>query len=158
MVGAFSCTRVWSTPRILELKRLENYRRWGCQRLTVLLNREGWRVNRKRVQRLWKRLGLQVRPQQKRRRAFGVGENSCTSLTPEHPNHTWSYDFKYDATEEGSQLKFLLVLDEFTRRCLKIRLGRNCGSTDIMSTLAKLFRHQELPRFIRSDYDAEGVR
>lgn len=145
------------TARILELKRLEKFRRTGCRKVTRMLRDEGWRVNRKRVHRLWKKLGLQVPAKQRKRRGVGIKANACNLLKPEYPNHTWSYDFKFDVTEDGRQLKFLVVIDEFTRRCLKIRVGRSCKATDVTETLACLFREHGFPKFIRSDNGPEFI-
>ncbi len=143
------------TARILELKRMEKFRRSGCRKIARRLRDEGWKVNRKRVHRIWKELGLQVPRRQRKRRGVGFKENGCQLLRPSYPNHVWSLDFKYDVTEKGRQLKFLVVLDEFTRRCLAIRVGRSCKSTDVIETLKSLFGVHGLPAFIRSDNGPE---
>lgn len=143
------------TARILKLKRMGKYRRSGCRKIAKKLKDEGWNVNRKRVHRIWKQLGLQVPRSQKKRRGIGFRDNACHLLRAEYPNHAWSYDFKYDVTENGRQLKFLVVIDEFTRRCLRIRVGTHCKSTDVVETLGKLFREHGMPAFIRSDNGPE---
>jgi transposase InsO family protein len=145
------------TARILKLKRMEKYRRSGCIKITRKLNDEGWAVNGKRVHRLWKKLGLQVPRKQRKRRAAGFKDNACDRLKATRPNQVWSYDFKYDVTEKGQQLKFLVVLDEFTRRCLRIRVDKSCKAIDVVSTLSKLFREHGMPEFIRSDNGPEFV-
>ena len=145
------------TARILELKRTERLRRCGCRKLTKHLNREGWTVNYKRVHRIWKELGLQVPRRQKKRRGFGIEANACNALKAQYPNHVWSYDFKFDVTEDGSQLKFLVVIDEFTRRCLRIRVGRCCKSKDVIKTLSDLFKVHGIPSLLRSDNGPEFV-
>lgn len=145
------------TDRILEMKRTEELRRAGYRKITQHLVREGWKVNEKRIHRIWKELGLQVPPQQKKRRGVGISKNACNKLKPEYPNHCWSYDFKHDVTENGKQLKFLVVIDEFTRRCLEIRVGRSCKAEDVIRTLTKLFRLHGLPTYIRSDNGPEFI-
>lgn len=147
------------TARLLELTRMEKYRRQGCHKIALVLKNEGWKVNRKRVHRLWKELGLQIPPQQKkRRRGDGCSfENACDRLKPEYPNHVWSYDFKHDVTEQGQQIKFLVVIDEFTRRCLEIRVAKSCKASDVVQTLGKLFSQHGIPTFIRSDNGPEFV-
>ena len=147
------------TARILELKNMEKYRRTGCRKIAQKLNNEGWRVNRKRVHRVWKELGLQVpRQQKKRRRGDGSSfKNACDRLKPEFPNHIWSYDFKHDVTERGQLVKFLVVIDEFTRRCLEIRVAKSCKARDVVDTLGKLFVREGLPAYIRSDNGPEFV-
>lgn len=148
------------TARILELKRTEELRRCGYKKLASILRREGWKkANRKRVYRLWRLLGLQVpRQQKKRRRGDGCSaKNACDRLRPEYPNHVWSYDFKHDVTEAGQQLKFLVIMDEFTRRCLALRVGKSCKARDVIKTLGELFRKHGVPAFIRSDNGPEFV-
>lgn len=147
------------TARIVELKNLERYRRTGCRKIAQRLKNEGWRVNRKRVHRIWKELGLQVpRQQKKRRRGDGCSfKNACDRLKPEFPNHVWSYDFKHDVTEQGQLVKFLVVIDEFTRRCLEIRVAKSCKARDVVDTLGKLFVREGLPAYIRSDNGPEFV-
>ena len=136
---------------------MEKYRRWGCRKILGVLKSEGWKVNRKRIHRLWKELGLQVSQRQRRYRAVGISKNACNKLRAEYPNHCWSYDFKFDVTEDGHQLKFLVIIDEFTRRCLRIRVGRSCPSEDVISTLAELFKEHGRPKLIRSDNGPEFI-
>ena len=148
------------TARILELKRTDELRRWGYKKLARYLRREGWdKANNKRIHLQWKLLGLQVpRQQKKRRRGDGCSaKNACDRLRPEYPNHVWSYDFKHDVTESGQQLKFLVVMDEFTRRCLALKVSRSCKAKDVISTLGRLFRQYGIPAFIRSDNGPEFV-
>ena len=135
-------------------------KRYGYKKLAQHLRREGWeKANNKRIHRLWKQLGLQVPKQQKkRRRGDGCSaKNACDRLRPQYPNHVWSYDFKHDVTEAGQQLKFLVVMDEYTRRCLALEVGRSCRSKDVISTLSRLFRKHGVPRYLRSDNGPEFV-
>ena len=102
---------------IVEMRRLvESPPRYGSERVHQLLVGTNWRVNFKRVHRLWKQEHLQVpQKQQKRRRLLGTSANSCVRHRATHRNHVWSYDFLMDRTEDGKQLKLLVVIDEFTR-------------------------------------------
>jgi putative transposase len=132
--------------------------RYGYRRVWALLRREGWLVNKKRVHRLWRKEGLKVPgKQRKRRRLLGDGENSCTRKWAEHPNHVWSYDFIMDETEEGSRLKMMPVVDEYTRECLSIDVERSITAEDVVRTLASLFRTRGEPAFIRSDNGPEFI-
>ena len=94
---------------ITEMRRLsESYPRYGSPRAHQLLVGTGWRVNIKRVHRLWKQEHLQVpRKQRKRRRLPGDSHNGCIRHRATHRNHVWSYDFVMDRTEDGRQLKLL---------------------------------------------------
>jgi len=91
-----------------------------------MLKREGWNVNAKRVYRLWREAGLMAhRPKPTKRRRLGSSANSCIRLKPDYPNHGWSYDFLFDATEDGRRLKWMPVLDEYTRECLALEVERS---------------------------------
>jgi putative transposase len=90
------------------------YGRYGYRRITALLRVEGWRVNAKRVQRIWRREGLKVPARQPKRGRLWLNDGSCIRLRPEYPNHVWAYDFVADRTAEGRPLKMLTVIDEFT--------------------------------------------
>jgi transposase InsO family protein len=146
--------------RIKELAR--EHPRYGYRRITALLRREGWSVNIKRVHRLWRREGLKVPQIRRKRRRLGHGENGCARRRSERPNHVWSYDFLYDQTADGRQLKILPVVDEYTRECLTIEVERGMDAEAVVSTLEYLFEVRGEPEHIRSDngpeFIAEAVR
>lgn len=108
--------------RIVELAC--RFGRYGYRRITGLLRLEGWRVNFKRVERIWRREGLKVPDKQPKRSRLWLNDGSCVRLRPEHKNHVWSYDFVHDRTHDGRPLKILTVIDEYTRECLSIRVNR----------------------------------
>ena len=87
----------------------------------------GWNVNHKRVQRIWREEGLQ-RPLPRRRKRSRPADGSRELLRAEYPHHVWAIDFQFDQTMDGRMLKFLNVIDEFSRVCLAIRVGRRCKS------------------------------
>ncbi len=101
------------SQRMVALSR-ENPR-YGYRRVWALLRREGWAVNKKRVQRLWREAGLKV-PAKKvhKRRRLGTSENGCTRRRAEYIDHVWSYDFAMDATEDGRRSKMMPIVDEYT--------------------------------------------
>ena len=92
--------------------------RFGSPRVTALLRAEGWGVNHKRVERLMKREGLNVKRKQRKRRRLGSSANGVARRRAERPDHVWTWDFTFDRTEDGRALKWLAVVDEFTRECL----------------------------------------
>src|SRR5260370_5280356 len=96
----------------------------GYRRMTRLLQREGMRINRKRVQRLWREEGLRNPLRKRRKRARGHRENSCAMKKAEHKNHVWCWDFTMDETVDGSRLKWFSVVDEYTREGLALGVGR----------------------------------
>ena len=146
---------------VAEMRRLvESHQRFGSERVHEILVLHGWRVNYKRVHRLWKQEHMQVpRKQQKRRRlpAPGSSANGCVRYKATHRNHVWSYDFVSDRTEDGRQLKLLVVIDEFTRECLAIEAARSFTARDVILTLQYLFAVRGAPQHIRSDNGPEFV-
>ena len=92
-----------------------DYGRYGYRRITALLRRKGWRVNHKRVERLWRREGLKVPQRQRKRRRLWFNDGSCIRLRPKHRDHVWSYDFVQARTHDGRSFRMLTVIDEFTR-------------------------------------------
>lgn len=141
--------------RLHELSR--RHPRYGYRRITALLRREGWVVNRKRVHRLWRAEGLKVVPKQRKRRRLGTSDNGVVRRAAAHPNQVWSYDFVMDQMEDGRRLKMLPVLDELTRECLEIEVARHLTAQDVISTLDRLFTERGAPQFIRSDNGPEFV-
>jgi transposase InsO family protein len=144
---------------IAEMRRLsEAYPRYGSPRVHQLLLGSLGCVNIKRVHRLWKQEHLQVpRRQRRKRRIPGRSANSCIRHRPAHRNHVWSYDFLMDRTEDGRQLKLLVVIDEFTRECLAIEAARSLTSRDVILTLQYLFAVRGAPEHLRSDNGPEMV-
>lgn len=131
--------------------------RYGYRRITALLGVEGWRVNRKRVYRLWRQEGLQVPVDTVKRQRLGSSEHSCTRHRAERINHVWSYDFVTDQRADGGRLKLLVVLDEYTRESLAIEVARSLKSTEVIATLAYLFAVRGVPQYLRSDDGPEFV-
>jgi putative transposase len=131
--------------------------RFGYRRIAVLLRKDGWRVNVKRVHRLWKAAGLQIRKKARKRRRMGSGVNACHRREPRHKDHVWSYDFVSERTERGGRLRLLNVVDEFTRECLTIEVRRHFRGGDVVRALSELFAIRGRPRYLRSDNGPEFV-
>ena len=127
------------------------YGRYGYRRITAMLRQRGWRVNAKRVARIWQREGLKVPAKQPKRGRLWLNDGSCIRLRPEYPNHVWSYDFVEDRTHDGRKYRMLNVIDEFTRECLAIRINRKLKSTDVIDVLSDLFIMRGIPTHVRSD-------
>jgi len=108
-------------------------------------------VNHKCVERLWRREGLKVPKQKKdKRRRLFPGDGSSSRLRAEHADHVWSYDFMHDRTDDGRALRILNIIDEYTRECLAIDVGRSVTSENVLGRLAKLFATRGVPEHIRS--------
>ena len=143
-------------------KIVETFPRNGCERTHQLLTAPdafgGWKVNFKRVHRIWKEEHMQVpRKQRKRRRLPGSSANGCVRRRALHRNHVWSYDFLTERTEDGRQLRIRVVIDEFTRECLAIEVARLFTARDVIMTLQYLFAVRGAPEHLRSDNGPEFV-
>ncbi len=131
------------------------YGRYGYRRITALLREDGWLVNHKRVERIWRQEGLKVPKKQPRRSRLWLNDGSCVRKRPEYKNHVWAYDFVQDRTHEGKRFRMLTVIDEYSRECLAIKVDRSLKSIDVIETLANLFISRGQPDFIRSDNGPE---
>jgi putative transposase len=146
--------------RIVELAT--KYGRYGYRRITALLKQENWKVNHKRVERIWRREGLKVPQRQPKRGRLWLNDGSCVRLRPEHKDHVWSYDFMVDRTANGRPFRILTILDEYTRECLAIVVDRRISSQDVIDKLFDLFIFRAIPHYIRSDngpeFTAKAIR
>jgi transposase InsO family protein len=133
----------------------QRYGRYGYRRISALLRMEGWCVNHKRVERLWRREGLKVPARQPRRGRLWLNDGSCVRLRPLWPNHVWAYDFVQDRTHDGRSLRMLTLVDEYTRECLAIDVARRMTAEDVLERLTDLFIRRGVPDCIRSDNGAE---
>ncbi len=151
------------TASITALAR--QYGRYGYRRITALLRTQGWGCNHKRVERIWRCEGLKVPARQSKRGRLWLNDGSCVRLRPERASHVWAYDFVEDRTRDGRKIRMLNVVDEFTRECLVIRVGRKLGSAEVpdarassgIDVLADLFIARGTPGYIRSDNGPEFV-
>ena len=143
------------TAEIIRLAK--KYKRYGYRMITAKLRQDDWDVNHKCVQRIWQKEGLQVPYRRKFKKAKGSSQNSCCVKKAEYKDHIWTYDFMSDQTEDGRSLKFLTVLDEFTRESLTIEVGRSIKSKDVIAVLEYLFMIRGIPGFIRSDNGPEFI-
>ncbi len=139
--------------RIIDLAA--KYGRYGYRRITALLRREGWGVNHKRVERIWRREGLKVPKKQPKRGRLWLNDGSCVRLRPERRDHVWAYDFVQTRTHDGRCVRMLTVIDEHTRECLAIDVARTLKSDDVLERLAWLFVTRGVPEHIRSDNGPE---
>ncbi len=119
------------------VKLASRYGRYGYRRVTALLRAEGWAVNHKRVERIWRQEGLKVPKKQPKRGRLWLNDGSCVRLRPTHRGHVWSYDFT------------------MARTCLAIVVERKLRSDDVLHTLAELFARHGAPEHLRSDNGPE---
>ena len=131
--------------------------RYGYRRIGDLLRREGFRANPKRVYRLWKREGYRVPQIQHKRRRLGSSENACHRHRPEYTNHIWALDFIFDRDEHGRSLKWLSLVDEYTRECPTLLCERSITAQDVIDELIGLMKTRGIPAHIRSDNGPEFI-
>jgi transposase InsO family protein len=105
--------------------------------ITGMRRAEGWPVNHKRVERIWKQEGLKVPKKQPKRGRIWLNDGSCIRLRPLYKHHVWSYDFVADRTHDGRPIRMLAVLDEYSRECLAIKVARNLKSDDVLEVLKR---------------------
>lgn len=139
--------------RIHELS--ERYPRFGYRKVFDRLKGSGWRVGRERVRLLRRREGLRVPQKAPKRRRRGT--STVDSQAAQYPNHVWSYDFVADQTTDGRTLRFLTVIDEYTRRGLWIECARHLTSVDVVRVLEQLVEFHGTPTIVKSDNGPEFV-
>jgi transposase InsO family protein len=139
--------------RIKELAH--QHRRYGYRRITSLLQKEGKRINHKRVYRLWKIEGLSLKKRRFKRKKVSVVKGEMKRA--EYPDHVWTYDFIDDVTEKGNQIRILNVVDEFSRELLAVRVGRSITSQEVIEVLEYLSLKRGMAAYIRSDNGPEFI-
>jgi putative transposase len=135
----------------------KQYGRYGYRRVTALLRSAGWAVNRKRVERIWRREGLKVPQKQPKRGRLWLNDGSCIRLRPEYPGHVWAYDFVEGRTHDGRKFRILTIIDEASRECLALIVARQLRHEDVLAALADLFIARGPPANIRSDNGSEFI-
>jgi transposase InsO family protein len=149
-------------PLIKAIRRLaRKHLRWGYRFIHARLEKQGWTVNLKKVHRLWRELGLRRKvrrkPQNKLGPKVGTSANSCVNQPARYKNDVWTYDFIADRTSSGRTLKWLTLVDEYTRECLALHVEYSLGGADVREVLARVIRRRGAPGRIRSDNGSEFI-
>jgi putative transposase len=130
--------------------------RWGYRRAHARLLQDGWSLNRKRTQRLWREEGLRVPQRRRKRQRLGVSTVPAARLRAERPDHVWAIDFQFDQTADGQILKLLHVVDEFTREALQMKCERRIDADATVAVLDRLIALRgRAPEQIRCDNGPE---
>ena len=132
-----------------------NYGRAGYRTVTSMMRNKGRRINHKRVERIWREEGLKVPHKQTKKARLWLTDGSCVRLRPTHKNHVWSYDFIEDKTTNGRKIRFLNVIDEYSRECLASVPRRSWRNNDVIELLAGLMLLNGTPEYLRSDNGSE---
>ena len=127
--------------------------RWGFRRAYHDARGEGWTVNHKKIQRLWREEGLRV-PQRRRRKRLGASTASGVP-TADAPNRVWAVDFQFDATTDGRPVKIVSIIDEHTRECLGGLVERSVTGEDLIDELDRLASQRGYPAVLRCDNGPE---
>ena len=143
--------------RLALIRLAKQYGRYGYRKIAKLLRIEGWTVNHKKVERLWREEGLQLPHRHKKRKRLYHKDSSVIRLHPTHPNHIWSVDFVHDKLSNGRPYKMLTVLDEYTRQGLCVAVKFKMGSAEVLDALYPLLLKHGKPEFIRSDNGPEFI-
>jgi len=126
---------------------------YGYRRIHVLLLREGWKVNHKRVYRLYKLEGLMMRSKRPRRHVSAC--RRMVRATASYRNESWSMDFMSDALYDGQKIKLLTLVDNFTRESLAIEVAWRLGGHGVVAVLMQVVKEKGLPKSIRIDNGPE---
>ncbi len=143
--------------RLAMIRLAKQYGRYGYRKIAELLRIEGWRVNHKKVKRLWREEGLKLPERHKKRRRLYHKDSSVIRLRPTHANHVWAIDFVHDKLSNGCSYKMLSVLDEYTRQALCVEVKDKMNSDDVLKVIHQLLMKHGKPEFIRSDNGGEFV-
>jgi transposase InsO family protein len=111
----------------------------------------------KRIYRIWLDEGLKVPKRTRKKRAIGSGGNACHRRRATAINDVWCWDFVYDRTVHGQSLKWLSIVDEYSRRCIALDVSKSIRSEDIINRLSQLFVIYGAPKHIRSDNGPEFI-
>lgn len=139
------------------LRIVRRYPRYGYRRVHDRLRRQGWSVNHKRVFRLWRREGLRVPQKRRKRRSTGSSAFGVGALEARQPNQVWAMDFVHDRDSFGKSLRWIMLIDEFTRECLHLEVHRRLNHQDVKRILLQTAARRGAPEFIRSDNGPEFV-
>ncbi|MEL7054328.1 MAG: IS3 family transposase [Cyanobacteria bacterium J06588_5] len=143
--------------RLAIIRLAKQYGRYGYRKIAELLRIEGWTVNHKKVERLWREEGLQLPQRHKKRKRLYHKDSSVIRLRPKHQNHIWSIDFVHDKLSSGRKYKMLTVIDEYTREALCVTVAPKMGGADVLEALYPLLLKHGKPKFIRSDNGPEFI-
>jgi putative transposase len=128
---------------------------YGYRIIAAMLKHDGYRINRKRVYRIWRQEGLQLPRRKAAKRRYG--ESTGKLRRASRPNQVWTYDFLEGRTERGGKLRMLTILDEYTRECLTIHVARSISSRQVIGVLEWLFVLRGAPGHLRSDNGPEFI-
>jgi putative transposase len=157
-----AASRIGDLPLLKAIKQLaRKHPRWGYRLIHARLEHKGWTVNLKRVRRLWRESGLQRSVRRRKPDKLGPkrgsSANSCASRPARFKNDVWAYDFVADRTASGQSLRWLTLVDEYTKECLALHVAASLTGRDVRAVLVRVIGRRGAPGNIRSDNGSEFV-
>lgn len=143
--------------RLAIIRLAKQYGRYGYRKIAELLCVEGWQINHKKVERIWREEGLQLPQRHKKRRRLYHKDSSVIRLRPTHQGHVWAIDFVHDKLSNARSYKMLTVLDEYTREALCVAVRSKMTANDVLDALYPLLMKHGKPEYIRSDNGPEFI-
>jgi len=122
-----------------------------------MLQAKGWKVNHKRVERIWREQGLKVPKKQPKKRRLWLGDGFCVRMRAEYKNHIWSYDFIEDRLSNGRKIRFLNIIDEYDRTLIACVPRRAWRDNSVIDVLHDSFLEHGASGYIRSDNGSEFI-
>lgn len=139
------------------IRKATEYGRYGYRRIAKMIEVEGFHVNHKRVERIWREQGLKVPKKQPKKKRLFATDGNVIRLRAEYPNHVWSYDFVEDQLSNGKRLRWLNIIDEYTRECLASIPSTSWRGHRVIEVLSGIMAFRKAPEYIRSDNGPEFV-
>jgi putative transposase len=127
--------------------------RYGYRRVHIMLKREGWKIGRNRVYRVYREEGLVLKTKRPRRRKMATHREA--RCQPKAPNEAWSLDFVHDQLSNGQKIRALTIIDVYTRECLAIEVGYRLRGENVVEVLNRLVRFRGAPKALFCDNGAE---
>ena len=143
--------------RLAMIRLAKKYGFYGSRKITEFLQMEGWRVNHKKVERLWREEGLKLPERHKKNKRLYHKDSSVIRLRPMYQNHVWAIDFVHDKLSNGTSYKMLTVLDEYTRQALCVEVNKKMGANEVLDVHYRLLIKHGKPEYIRSDNGPEFI-
>lgn len=139
------------------IRLAKQYGRYGYRKVGELLRAEGWRINHKKIERIWRGEGLQLPQRHKKCKRLYHQDASVIRLMPKYLNHIWAIDFVHHKLSNGRSYKMLTVLDEYTQEALCVSVAPRMGSAEVLDALCPLLLERGKPDYLRSDNGTEFV-
>jgi putative transposase len=141
--------------RLALIRLAKQYGRYGYRKIAELLRIEGWKINHKKVEKLWREEELQLPQRHKKKKRLYHKDCSIIRLRPQYPNQRWSLDFVSDVLNDGRRFRILNVIDDFTRKCLATVADNSLSGIRVARELDNIAERRGYPLMVVSDNGTE---